>query len=401
MALYKYKAQTATGKTVSGKMQANDERELHLKLKEEGKFLLSASVAGANTRVKPLKKMQVAEFARQIGTLLGSGVSLVRALKIIADDESLSLTERNIYEELLASVRRGIPLSQAMEEQEGGFPMLLIHMFRSAEASGNMDKTAMKMAEHYTKEYRIDDKIKKALIYPKMLAVVIVIVLIVLMGYVIPQFNPLFQQMEKLPIMTEILFAISDFVKKYWIGLIIGMVIFWIALKLIFSIPKVRRVKDRLLVSVPIIGKLERIIFTARFARTLSSLYTAGIPIVTTLQIAKKTVGNLYIEEQFDEMIRQVRAGVSLHEALEEIDGFTNKLKASIRVGEETGKLDTMLVSVADNLEYESEQAITKLVALVEPVMIIIMALIVGFIMIAVIKPIYDSYETIGKGTNY
>ena len=163
-----------------------------------------------------------------------------------------------------------------------------------------------------------------------MLAVVIVIVLIVLMGYVIPQFNPLFQQMEKLPIMTEILFAISDFVKKYWIGLIIGMVIFWIALKLIFSIPKVRRVKDRLLVSVPIIGKLERIIFTARFARTLSSLYTAGIPIVTTLQIAKKTVGNLYIEEQFDEMIRQVRAGVALHEALEEIDGFTNKLKASI-----------------------------------------------------------------------
>ena len=146
---------------------------------------------------------------------------------------------------------------------------------------------------------------------------------------------------------------------------------------------------------LPIIGRLRRIIYTARFARTLSSLYTAGISIMNCLQIAKTTIGNAYIESQFDQVIADVRAGNNLSQAIEKVDGFTKKLSSSIMVGEETGALDTMLISVANQMEFDSDMALNKLVSYLEPVMIVVMAVIVGFIIIAVIQPIYGSYQSI------
>ena len=150
-------------------------------------------------------------------------------------------------------------------------------------------------------------------------------------------------------------------------------------------------------IKIPKIGKLRKIIYTARFARTLSSLYSAGIPIITCLTIAKTTIGNSYIESQFDDMIAKVRAGETLSNGIDGIDGFVKKLTSSVRVGEEPGELDSMLVSIADQMDYDSEIATEKLVAMLEPVMIVIMAAIVGFIMIAIIQPIYGSYQAIAN----
>ena len=165
--------------------------------------------------------------------------------------------------------------------------------------------------------------------------------------------------------------------------------------KIIFSVPAIRFWIDRIEIHLPKIGKLRRIIYTARFARTLSSLYSAGIPIITCLQIAKTTVGNLYIESQFDDMIAKVRGGENLSDGIDSIDGFVKKLTSSVSVGEETGELDSMLISIADQMDYDAEIVTEKLVAMIEPVMIVIMAVIVGFIMIAIIQPIYGSYQSI------
>ena len=145
------------------------------------------------------------------------------------------------------------------------------------------------------------------------------------------------------------------------------------------------------------LGKLRKIVYTARFSRTLASMYSAGIPIITCLQIAKTTIGNSYIESQFDDMIAKIRSGMSLSDALGEIDGFVKKLPSSVAVGEETGALDSMMRSIADQMDYDSEIAIEQMVALIEPVMIVTMAVIVGFIMIAVITPIYSSYQSIAN----
>jgi type IV pilus assembly protein PilC len=191
--------------------------------------------------------------------------------------------------------------------------------------------------------------------------------------------------------------AISDFVANKWYLLIFFAVIIFMVIKILVSIPVIKLFLDRIELRIPKIGRLRKIIYTARFARTLASMYSAGIPIITCLQIAKTTIGNTYIESQFENLIAEIRAGKPLSEGLSEIDGFVKKLPSSVSVGEETGALDSMLVSIADQMDYDSEIAIEQMVALVEPAMIVIMAAVVGFIMIAVITPIYGSYQAIAN----
>ncbi|MCR5213426.1 MAG: type II secretion system F family protein [Eubacterium sp.] len=396
--IYRYRAQDEKGKVISGELKANDEAELQNKLKADNMLLIEAKeLSKGKVSFKKLKYDRVADFARNLSKLLGAGVTLVRALRIIAEDESIKEGERKIYAEVLKKVRSGMTLSDALEEQSGVFPPLFVNMIRSAESGGNMDSTAGNMAEYYSKEYRLQQKIKSSTTYPKILAVLIVVVVIIIMGFVLPQFDSLFSQMDKLPPATTILMAISDFVANKWYILIFAAVIIFMIVKILVSIPAVKLMLDKIEIHMPKIGGLRKIIYTARFARTLASMYSAGIPIVTCLQIAKTTIGNTYIESQFDQMIADVRAGKPLSEGLAGIDGFVKKLPSSVAVGEETGALDSMLVSIADQMDYDSEIAIEQLVAMVEPIMIVIMAVVVGFIMVAVIQPIYGSYQSIAN----
>ena len=398
MATFRYKAQDKEGKTVTGQAAAGNENELHEKLKTDGLMLLEAAeISAGKRRLRRLKFDRLSDFSRNLSKLLGAGVTLVRALKIISDDESMPAKEREIYADVLRLVRTGMPLSDALEEEGDTFPTLFVNMIRSAESTGNLDITAANLAEYYSKEYKINQKISSSMTYPKILSVLIVAVVVVIMGFVLPQFEDLFAQMGTLPFATRVLMGISGIVASRWYILIfVGMVLF-MAVKIIVSIPAVKLKLDWLEIHLPKIGKLRKIIYTARFARTLSSLYAAGIPIITCLQIAKTTIGNSYIESQFDDMIARVRAGEPLSAGIDGIDGFVKKLTSSVSVGEETGELDSMLVSIADQMDYDSEIATEKLVAMIEPMMIVIMACVVGFIMIAIIQPIYGSYQSIAN----
>ena len=393
---YRYKAQNEDGRVVSGSLKAQDEADLQGKLKSEGLLLVDIKEETQTKKsFKRLKDDQVSEFARNLGRLLAAGVTLVKALQIMSEDESIKERDRKLYTEILRSVRSGMTLSDAMEEQGGVFPKLFVNMLRSSENSGNMDMTALNMADYYSKEDRLKQKVKSSMTYPKILMGLIVVVLIIILGFVLPQFETMFAQMDTLPAATEILMGISDFVSQKWYILLFAVVIIFMAWKVVSSFPKVRLFLDKMEIHLPKIGKLRQIVYTARFARTLASMYSAGIPIVTCLQIAKTTIGNTYIESQFEQMIADIRAGKPLSEGLAGIDGFVKKLPSSVAVGEETGALDNMLNSIADQMEYDSEIAIGKLVAMIEPLMIVIMAVMVGFIMIAVISPIYGSYQSI------
>lgn len=398
MGYYKYKAQDQDGKTVSGKLLANDEVDLHEKLKAQNLFLVSVKEDSEKKNRKRIRSDILADFSRNIGKLLAAGITLVKALRMAAEDESLKPSEREVYTGVLKAVRSGLSFSDALLEQGDAFPPLFINMIRSAEEGGNLDEICMQMADYYDKEYRLNGRVKSSMTYPKILCVLIVAVVAVIMGYVIPQFESLFAQMETMPLATTILLNISEFVKNRWYIIIFFGVVFVMIFKILLSIPKIRFLKDKLLVHFPIAGKLLKIIYTARFARTLSSLYSAGVSIVNCLEIAKNTIGNAYIESQFDKVVYDIRGGDTLSGAIDKVDGFTKKLSSTIAVGEETGALDTMLISVADQMEYESEMALNKLVSYLEPAMIVIMAFVVGFIMIAVIKPIYGSYEAISNG---
>ncbi|MEG1244053.1 MAG: type II secretion system F family protein, partial [Oscillospiraceae bacterium] len=211
---------------------------------------------------------------------------------------------------------------------------------------------------------------------------------------VLPKFGEMFK--ENIPPMTKLMFNISAFMQSYWyiVLIVIAGIIFGV--KILKMQPNIRIALDKFKLKIPKLGKLWKIIYTARFARTLSSLYASGISLVEALIIAKGTIGNEYISSQFDNLVKEVRNGMTVSEAIAQVDGFDPKLSSTILIGEETGKLDEMLESTAESFDYEAEQASGRMTALIEPVMLVVMAVIVGTVMISVIQPIYGMYDNIG-----
>ena len=395
---YKYQAQDGKGKIVKGKAEAYDETDLQKRFHDSGLLLLEAKPLRKNVALKPLKKTKLADFCRQLGTLIKAGVTLVKAIEIIANDESISDYERQLYLRLRDRIVQGVALSIAMEELEPAFPPLLIFMIKAAETSGTLDITCLRLADQYTSESQLEQQAKNSLTYPKILAVLIVIVVAILFGYVLPQFEEMFSQLPSLPIPTRILMGISDFVAHKWYVLLVIVVLGIIFGKIIVKLPAVKYQIDHIKV-MGAWGKLTKVIYSARFARTMSSLYLSGIPIHSCIEISRSTIGNKYIEAQFDEVEKKVAGGSPLSSALEEVNGFVSKLPSTIKVGEETGMLGNMLQSVANDLDFYSKQALLKLTSYIEPVMIVVMAVIVGFVIISIIQPIYQSYQTIGAGS--
>ena len=395
---YRYQAQDSKGANVRGTMNAVDEADLQKKLRNQGVMLLEAKPTKRKITLKPLKKSELAVFCTEMGTMTQAGVPLVRSLEILAGNESITPYEKDLYTELRDRVVQGIALSTTMERLFPAFPPLLIYMFKAAESSGNLDVTALNLADQYTRENQLEENTKSALVYPKILMALIVGVVLVIFGFVMPKFQELFDQMPSLPPTTRFLMWISDFVANYWLGIIIAGALIMFASRILLSVPAIRMVVDTIKTKAPLVGKLNKTIYSARFARTLSSLYSAGIPVDRCISIAKQTIGNMYVEKQFDDVSKAIQGGEALSDAIDKVDGFIKKLPSVIRVGEETGMLDKMLISIANDLDFKAAQALSRLVKYIEPVTIVIMAVVVGFVMIGVITPIYQSYAAIGAG---
>ncbi len=398
MEKYLYTAKNEDGKKVRGYENAENEQELYRKLREQQLYLLSAAAAREQKGSRRLNAKTLAEFSRELGTMLQAGVPLIRALTILASEETVKPAQKKLYDDILSQLRQGISFSDALEAQGNAFPELMIHMMRTAEVSGNLDEVSLRLAVYYEKEYKLRGKVRSAMAYPAVLLVIIFAVVLIIFTYVLPQFAQLFEDSESLPLSTRVMFGISDAIRLYWIQILIIAAFILVLFKALLGISGIKYRIDRRKLRLPIVGKLLKVVYTARFARTLSSLYSSGIPMITSLQIGSQTIGNTYIEGQFDEVIRHIRSGESLSQALGTVDGFVKKFASTVLVGEETGKLGQMLNSMADTLDFESERAIESMVSILEPLMIVVMAVIVGFVVISVIGPIYGSYDVIGAG---
>lgn len=394
MARFKYVAKDMSGKVHKGTVEAASENALTQQLREENLYLVEAKDLNGAKKHKKLKAKQLAAFCRELSTLLASGVTLVRALDIISEQEGINKDERDIYKDVLQDLKRGISLSDAMESKEC-FPELMIGMIRSGEGSGNLDLVTQRLSVQYEKDYKLTQQVKSAMTYPCILLVLCVVIVILIVTFILPQFQSLFDQMESLPMITNILIAVSNFLVQKWYIALLTVAVIVALIRIIVGIPSVRRGVDWLKVHMWGFGKLFKVVYTARFARTLSSLYSSGMPLVSAVGVAAKTIGNGYVESQFDEVVTMVRGGVPLSQGLREVDGLMKKLSSTILVGEESGRLDVMLDSIAETLEADAEQATKRMVTLLEPILIIFMALIVGCIMIGVMLPIYQSYSAI------
>jgi len=395
MPKYNYIAVDLENNKINDIVDAKDESDLRRILRNQNLVPIRYKAIDEKKTSYRLKANETAEFSRQLANMLKSGITIVRAMEILKDRD-FKPQLKMIYEKLYKDVQQGFTLSETMRLQPRTFPELLLNMYASGEASGKLEQVANKMAHHYDKENRLNGKVKSAMTYPIILLVVTIAVVMMIFTLVLPQFFKVLEDME-LPLITRVVIGISEFLQSNWLYVIIGVLTVIALCQYLIRIRKVALKVDRLKIRFPIIGKLLKIIYTARFARTLSSLYTSGISMLNALEITRTIISNTYIENQFDDVIKSVRNGESLSAAVGMVDGFDKKISTTILIGEETGRLDAMLESTAESFDYEAEMATGRLVQLVEPVMIVVLAIVIGGIMLAVMMPLMKLYQNAGN----
>ena len=288
MPQFRYTATNAQGKTVRGMADAPSEEALYTKLRDDGLYMSEAlQTKRVRSTFRPLKTAVLADFCRNLGTLLTAGVPLVRASASWRMSAASARSSAPCTRPCWASWRKGIPLSGSRWSPAApAFPNLLLAMIRSAEAPA-ASTTPAPDATYYEREHKMNQQVGNSMMYPLILCVLIVAVIAILMTFVLPQFKPMFDQMEKLPFLTQLLFDASDFVGANWPLLLVALALIFFGFKLLLAQPRIRRQWDRFILHAPVVGVLNRKICTARFASTLSNLYGSGVPIITTLGAAR------------------------------------------------------------------------------------------------------------------
>lgn len=397
MPFYRYTAKCLDGAVVRGRLEAADQTELATALRVSGQFLTKCKEVSDNQmEIYRPKAKELADFCGELGTMLSSGITLIRALDIILQNDNKPKLQA-LYRRLYTALQQGQSFSEALSAQHGVFPPLMINIFRSGEASGTMDSAAKKASVHFEKEHKINSKLKNAMIYPFILLVVAVLVMLAIFLFILPGFFKNFEDMGiELPGITMFVMSISDLLTQHWLECLLVVVGIAVVISTLIRLPQVQLFTDRLKLRLPKVGKLLQVVYTARFARTLSTLYTSGLSMLQALDVSANTVGNQYIASQFEKVVSDVRSGMALSQALRQVDGFSSKLISIVSIGEEAGRLDEMLERMADSFDFESEKAIDRLMAMLEPAMIVLLAVGVGLIMISVMLPLYTMYQNIG-----
>ena len=392
MALYSYVATDVNGKISRGKETAEDHQELIERLKRRQLFCTSYKILGERAKAVVYKynTKGLSFLCRQLSSMLVAGISVVRALHIMVSQEQ-NKKAKILLTDIYERVQMGHSLSEAIAEKQGSFPNLFTSMVAAGEASGNLDMIMVRVADHYAKENKINNKIKSAMIYPIILASLMVAVVIGLFTFILPMFIEMFESADAVPLISRILMGISSFMTSRWY-LIIGItVVLVVVLRTVWKTPKTRFEIDKRILVLPKAGALICTIYTARFARTMSNLFASGLQMVECIEKSAQTLGNSYILERFKEVVENVKRGEPLSQALMKINVFHPIFVAMIVVGEESGSLDSILSKTADYYDEEADMAITSLVAMLEPLLIIILGTCVMFVLAGIFPLIYGS----------
>ena len=398
MKKFKYKAMKNDGTKTNGEYEANSREDVMEMITSNGYYPLKVEEVVESATINIKRKIKVKEisiFCRQMYTMLDAGVPLINALNLM----STQVTNKHLVEivkVLEEDVRKGEMLSNSMRKFPEAFPTLLTSMVESGEASGNLDEMFLRMSTHFEKENKINNKVKAAMIYPIILACVGVAALAVVMIFVMPTFVSLFESSgSELPFATRILIGISDFMANHFIivlgiliAIIVGIVIFSKTESGIYFFAKLK-------ITFPLIKDLNRKMIVSRFTRTLSTLLASGVSLVESLPIVSAVLNNVIAEDEVLKIRERVVKGEGLSTPIEECELFPPMLSSMVRIGEESGALDDMLNKTADFYDEEVEQAIQTLTSMLEPIMIIVMGLVIGFMVIALMLPLYGTYDLV------
>jgi general secretion pathway protein F len=399
MPLYRYKALNARGETLEGQMEAGSDAEVVLRLQEQGHLPVEAVPAAAGGgesawralfKPKPFAGPRLVQFTQQLATLLGAGQPLDRALSILLElpeDETAKRTIADIRE----AVRGGASLSTALERQHGAFSRLYINMVRAGESGGSLQETLQRLAEYLERSRALRGRVVNALIYPAILLTMVGFSLLFLLGYVVPQFALMYENLDaELPLFSRFVLGLGLFVRDWWLLLVAvpAIALWWFDRKR--REPVFRAKFDEWLLRQKLAGAIVAKMETARLARTLGTLLKNGVPLLTALGIGGRILGNQALIADVESASADVKNGVGLSAALAKGKRFPRLALQMIQVGEESGALDTMLLKTADTFEAETSQALDRMLAALVPIITVVLAGVIGFVIMAVLLPMYQ-----------
>jgi type IV pilus assembly protein PilC len=394
---YVYKVRDRAGRLVEGSLEAQNEQLVITKLREMGYVPLNVSAKARSTlsfeinlRKSKVSLKDVAVVSRQLATMLSSGLSILRALMILAEQtESKALAA--VIGEMKLDIEQGWSLSQAVAKHRDVFPPIYLAMVRAGETGGVLDDVMLRLADTLEKQLELRGKIKSAMTYPIAVAAIVVLILTAMLLFVVPMFQSMYHDLHgTLPLPTRVLITASDVVTRVWwlLGLaaVGGTLLFrrWVAT------PEGRLAFDRFKLRLTIFGPLMRKTSLARFARTLASLIRSGVPIMQSFEIVGETAGNAVVAHAVTNARERVRLGESVSESLTGEEVFPPMVVQMIAVGEETGALDRMLEKIADFYDREVEATVNSLTSLIEPLLMVFMGVSVGGMVVALYMPMFQ-----------
>ena len=390
MKKFSYTATDVSGKIVRGTEVAEDYQDLQQRLKERNLYVTKYRDHGAREAVDvkyKFKTKDVSFISRQLASMTSAGLSLVRALHILMEQQENKKAKAvllDIYEE----VQKGKSFSDVLYSKPGVFPDMFVSMVSAGEASGTLDQILNRVADHFANANKTGNKVKSAMIYPLVLLVMIIAVVILMFTMILPQFGSMMEE-EDMNGLSRAMMKVSDSMINYWYVYIIVIALVVMFFWVVNRIPAAKLKMDEMLLKMPKVGKLMSTIYTGRFARNMANLYGAGLQLVDCIEKSVAVLGNTYVKKRFAEAIDNIKLGESMSKAIEKTEIFEGMFTSIIFVGEESGTLDTILNKAADYYDEEADSAIGKLVGLMEPAMIIIMGVVIGLVLAALFPMLY------------
>ena len=401
MATWGYVAIDKTGKEIKGSKEADNQEIIRRELKNQGLIVLEITQQNALTKDISLDfssgptPRDLAVFCRQFSSITRAGVTIIETLSMLADQTENQKMQKALYE-VKADVEKGESFADALSKHKKVFPELLIQMARAGEASGSLDTSMERMAIQFEKTAKTQALVKKAMIYPIVVALVAVAVIVVMLVFVIPRYMDMFEELgTELPAITLAVVAMSNFIKNFWyiiIPVIIGIVV---AVKSYAATSSGKHLFGKIQLKIPAIRNLVVKSACSQMARTLSTLLAAGVPLVEAVDIVAETMSNIWFKEALKEATEQLIIGVPLSQPLQTSGLFPPMVYHMIHIGEEAGSTEEMLNKLADYYEEEVEMAVQSLMAAMEPMIIVVLACIVGILIAAVMAPMVEMYSAL------
>ena len=401
MPSYSYKARNEMGKPMNGTIDASSEEELAEKLRKMGYMPTRIRVSPAiikmgdlRDRILRIKTEDLIMFNIQLANMIDSGFSILDSLNIIAGQiENKKL--RNIVVEVSHSVEAGSSFSEALAQHPRIFSNLFINSVRAGETSGKLNAVLNRLAVYVEQEEELRQQVMGALFYPVILLLAGVVVVLLIVTFVIPQFVGIFREAGvSLPLPTLVVYQVGMGLKKTWHLLLAGLVLVLVVIRKYFETRRGRQQCDRLVIGLPVIGAVVRKVIVSRFSRTLATLVESGVPLLQSLDIVQEVVGNRVIGSVVGQARESVEKGEKIAQSLKANAEFPRDAVQMISVGEETGRLGHMLNRVADLYDTTVRLSVRRLTTLIEPVLLIVLGVIVGFIMASMLLPMFDMIKT-------